>query len=667
MLVTAIESTLAAMLANPASSSGNVIKYIGFGTDSTPVALGDTTLSTEHVKKEVLSFSVSGSRATFRWELGYDEGNNLSAPIREVGLFTADEVLIARRIFPLTDKTDRTRIYGKWVVDLPIVRIQREVPQDSRVLAFNDLVTLSYDAQASGNVLSNDVSEFALSVTRVNGGTDLVSSQVSGSAGGVFTLEQDGSWSFDTNDEFNTEQLIYPETVVYYTAEDSVSSSMAKLAVTVVGPCLTIEHPASLVPGQSVTFTIPCGLDEGEVTTSLPPRTDVCETPCSTYTTTVAELPADDTQCYETFAVAYPGRAPISVQVPYAFSSTVFTVTGPSSLSAGSSASFTHNLGEGAVYTGTLELVSSSAHAFVLKMPEDTTGSYTASWTATCGRMVSSIVYAVSSCNSIVPFEENGNTYFETDGKRLQIAYWYTSDAQQNWYDWTGLPANCVFFWNPWEVSAPIFSFGSLSWYSGATAVLFATGLHLEMYNILNVTNCDPCASLTSETGTVVGEATLEPGESASFVVHFDSGNYDALAYTGTLELISSSAQTFILKMPEDATGSYIASWTASCGRIASMSVSAGSACGYNSCEHPAVGSGCPSGTFCFDINPSSGSRCISLTGEELYLPFVAVQFASAPVGQYTTAYTQDVWYGAPMVLCRVSENYYLCKRAAFI
>ena len=68
----------------------------------------------------------------------------------------------------------------------------------------------------------------------------------------------------------------------------------------------------------------------------------------------------------------------------------------------------------------------------------------------------------------------------------------------------------------------------------------------------------------------------MEPGEQGYFAVATTSGNYDGLtlADAGGMIVVQQAGQGWILRMPDGATGSKTLTWTASCGRSATMSVS---------------------------------------------------------------------------------------------
>ena len=79
-------------------------------------------------------------------------------------------------------------------------------------------------------------------------------------------------------------------------------------------------------------------------------------------------------------SVSYSGRVCGSINVESTLKAFVGVVTGPSWLEPGEMAYFAHNLGPGAVYTGTLVMGMSDAEGAVLVMPSGADGEYTASW-----------------------------------------------------------------------------------------------------------------------------------------------------------------------------------------------------------------------------------------------------------------------------------------------
>lgn len=104
--------------------------------------------------------------------------------------------------------------------------------------------------------------------------------------------------------------------------------------------------------------------------------------------------------------------------------------------------------------------------------------------------------------------------------------------------------------------------------------------------------------SIVGQVGTVVGPLTLNPGDIGTF--YNDLG--PSAVYTGTLEMVQQSGNGAVLRMPAGASGSYTASWTASCGRTASRSVLSGS-----ECTAPTSGAGSPVGQI---VSLNNGQYC---------------------------------------------------------
>jgi len=69
--------------------------------------------------------------------------------------------------------------------------------------------------------------------------------------------------------------------------------------------------------------------------------------------------------------------------------------------------------------------------------------------------------------------------------------------------------------------------------------------------------------------GVVIGPSAMDKGETAYF-----AHNLTAATYVGTLEVVSQTGNSAILKMPDDAEGERVAEWVGMCGVVASMSVS---------------------------------------------------------------------------------------------
>ncbi|WP_322528552.1 hypothetical protein R5R73_01320 [Salinicola sp. LHM] len=94
MITRGFYTALGRLLAN--ADPAAVVAEVGFGTGNTSETFDDTTLTGAYRKPieriEVVADNPRQLRA--HWALERNEANGL--PIREIGLFTADDVLIAR-------------------------------------------------------------------------------------------------------------------------------------------------------------------------------------------------------------------------------------------------------------------------------------------------------------------------------------------------------------------------------------------------------------------------------------------------------------------------------------------------------------------------------------------------------------------------------------------
>ena len=92
---------------------------------------------------------------------------------------------------------------------------------------------------AANGVLSNDVDPDAdpLSVTAINGVPSSVGLSVAGTAGGLFTINADGSYTFDQNGAFEDLQFGHSRqtTITYSISDGNGGYSVADLTITVTG------------------------------------------------------------------------------------------------------------------------------------------------------------------------------------------------------------------------------------------------------------------------------------------------------------------------------------------------------------------------------------------------------------------------------------------------
>lgn len=141
-------------------------------------------------------------------------------------------------------------------------------------VAVDDLSTTDSDTVVTGNVLTNDtdIDPDTLSVTEVNGVSANVGVPVPGSTGGLFTINADGSWSFDPNLEFND---LPPagsrDTTVTYTVFDGQDTDEGILTMTVTGALPQLLEFVGSIAGNSadgrnnITLTLPIGIQTGDM------------------------------------------------------------------------------------------------------------------------------------------------------------------------------------------------------------------------------------------------------------------------------------------------------------------------------------------------------------------------------------------------------------------
>lgn len=126
---------------------------------------------------------------------------------------TSDAVMVRRHVAIAPEP---------WVDPVPITP-----PTVADDTAETDAVT-----SAEGNVLANDDDD--LTIVAVNGLSANVGAAVAGSDGGLFTISEDGAWTFDPDGDFAALSGSETEdTSVTYCASDGVSEALATVKVTV--------------------------------------------------------------------------------------------------------------------------------------------------------------------------------------------------------------------------------------------------------------------------------------------------------------------------------------------------------------------------------------------------------------------------------------------------
>lgn len=96
------------------ASSGQTVDTIGFGTDGTTPALGDTGLTGAFTKAiDGLQYPAY-NQVQFDWSLDYSENNGMT--IQEMGLIAADGTLFSRKTRAPIVKDNTIRIEGSWTI-----------------------------------------------------------------------------------------------------------------------------------------------------------------------------------------------------------------------------------------------------------------------------------------------------------------------------------------------------------------------------------------------------------------------------------------------------------------------------------------------------------------------------------------------------------------------
>lgn len=95
--------------------TGNSVTQIGFGTNGTAAAFGNTTLTGAFTKLLDTVTYPAANQVSFGFSLGASEANGLA--ISEFGLFTAANGLYARRVRSAAlNKASDISISGSWVI-----------------------------------------------------------------------------------------------------------------------------------------------------------------------------------------------------------------------------------------------------------------------------------------------------------------------------------------------------------------------------------------------------------------------------------------------------------------------------------------------------------------------------------------------------------------------
>lgn len=270
------------------------------------------------------------------------------------------------------------------------------------------------------------------------------------------------------------------------------------------------------------------------------------------------------------------------------------TITGPEVLAAGSSAWYHHNI-PSASYSGELTLAQQKNSAVLLTMPETATDTKTFSLEGDCGLFAEKSVeplYCKCSTSSMAWGEYSSDVVL---GGMAQM-YFSGGCAPFTWF------GNGVSFVDSGGNSIPFEARKTMnSLYVKSTDECEGSVSVRDMCN----NELSRSKSISGTTGTVVGPATLEPGETATY--YHDLGA--TAEYTGTLTVVQQSSGAAVLLIPDGATGIYTASWTASCGRSATLMVLAVTGCDFGadpaSDAFPGVGGYVQAGDHVYQLGAS--------------------------------------------------------------
>lgn len=113
LIVTSSKATLARLLGG--DTTNRSVTKIGFGTSGTAPVVGNTGLTSPFVKAiSSVTYPVAGD-VQFNYALGSGEANGLA--IMEFGLFTAGDVLIARKVrSSALNKDSDLSLTGSWTL-----------------------------------------------------------------------------------------------------------------------------------------------------------------------------------------------------------------------------------------------------------------------------------------------------------------------------------------------------------------------------------------------------------------------------------------------------------------------------------------------------------------------------------------------------------------------
>lgn len=113
-----IVANLAVLLANSFSGiSNNPVHKIGFGTGITAPIAEDIALENLVIEKTLVSIELPVlTPGSVQCNFFLEKTEAIGSEISEVGLFTSDDILIARKVIPPFIKTAEMEVSGFWVI-----------------------------------------------------------------------------------------------------------------------------------------------------------------------------------------------------------------------------------------------------------------------------------------------------------------------------------------------------------------------------------------------------------------------------------------------------------------------------------------------------------------------------------------------------------------------
>ena len=112
LVVTAGKTAMSRLLGG--NTTGRSVTKIGFGTDGTAAAAGDTALTDSLVKTVDSVTYPDATSVLFTWSLATSEANGKA--IQEFGLLCTNNDLFARRTRAVINKTSDLRLEGTWKI-----------------------------------------------------------------------------------------------------------------------------------------------------------------------------------------------------------------------------------------------------------------------------------------------------------------------------------------------------------------------------------------------------------------------------------------------------------------------------------------------------------------------------------------------------------------------